>query len=354
MSLGELTAVLFKDIPLEETAHDTYLVAQVFETIPIKISAANPVRHLLGATSTSTLLSRSEGPLSSYRRGVAAGVTAISRLFRHETAGETLFNIRMYTSHLGYSGHSKLNTGWGGLVERLVTGSAEGVAVTQRVKSITCKVTDFEAKRIEQIPIFTAPETREAIGITKSLFSTTLAPRHDTVWFEIDTLHLNLESNNVPELFTTVLVVNRNSSAKISLPGDRDSNRYVTASIKNGESFGESVVVTSPSPNDVLGVYLYYGGHLLATGPLKFWGDPETIKIPLEVGDEGFIGYLNIRRIRISHSFGLDEVVQRILNWRDHFDQSNAAELEKALKHYSQASESNIQEVSSQLKVERV
>lgn len=125
-SRGDLSAVLFKDVPLTETRDDTYLVAEVFETLPIRPTNANPVRQILGSQANEMQM-RSEQPMTSYRRGVAAGVTAISRLFRHEAEGETTFSIRMYASYIAPGDAPNQNSGWGGLVDRLVNGNAEGV-----------------------------------------------------------------------------------------------------------------------------------------------------------------------------------------------------------------------------------
>lgn len=102
--LIDLSAVLFRDLPVSITKDDVYLVSEVYEDIPV-----------------------AKGQKKTVRRGFAAGAADISRLFRMEESVESPFNIRMYSNYFLPGEPNEENRGWGELVDRIIRGRPRGV-----------------------------------------------------------------------------------------------------------------------------------------------------------------------------------------------------------------------------------
>jgi dedicator of cytokinesis protein 3 len=102
--LIDLSAVLFRDLPISITKDDVFLVTEVYEDIPV-----------------------SKGQSKTVRRGFAAGAADISRLFRMEESVESPFTIRMFSNYFSASEPNDENRGWGELVDRIIRGRPRGV-----------------------------------------------------------------------------------------------------------------------------------------------------------------------------------------------------------------------------------
>ena len=128
MRLTDLSAVLFRDLPLSVERGDVILNAEVFEDVPLKSKTPTSMSSILGssADSRSTTISTRQ-PKKQGRRGLASGAADISRLFRIEDKGESPFTIRMYATYFAVNEPNKDNRGWGELFERIVRGRPRGV-----------------------------------------------------------------------------------------------------------------------------------------------------------------------------------------------------------------------------------
>lgn len=102
--LIDLSAVLFRDLPISITKDDVFLVTEAYEDVPII-----------------------KGQSKTVRRGFAAGAADISRLFRMDENVESPFTIRMYTNYFAPSEPNEENRGWGELVDRVIRGRPRGV-----------------------------------------------------------------------------------------------------------------------------------------------------------------------------------------------------------------------------------
>lgn len=127
MRLTDLSAVLFKDLPLSVERGDVILNAEVFEDVPLKSKNPTPMSTIMGGGDTRSTTVSSRQPKKLGRRGLASGAADISRLFRIEDKGESPFTIRMYATYFSVSEPNKDNRGWGELFERIVRGRPRGV-----------------------------------------------------------------------------------------------------------------------------------------------------------------------------------------------------------------------------------
>ncbi len=116
----DISAALFKNIPSCEYEKDRiYLVAILTEEI-----------HVLPKNLQIKINEKGiqEKPKSKrLKRGIAAGVADICRVFRQNEGSENEFVIKMFGSYLGVNDPSPDNKGWGDLVDRIVLGLSKGV-----------------------------------------------------------------------------------------------------------------------------------------------------------------------------------------------------------------------------------
>lgn len=124
MRLTDLSAVLFRDLPLSITRGDVILNAEVFEDVPLKAKNPTSMANIFG---TPNIPINNKQPKRQGRRGLASGAADISRLFRIEDKGESPFTIRMYATYFSANEPNKDNRGWGELFERVVRGRPQGV-----------------------------------------------------------------------------------------------------------------------------------------------------------------------------------------------------------------------------------
>lgn len=124
MRLTDLSAVLFRDLPLSVTRGDVILNAEVFEDVSLKSKNPTSLASIFG---TPNVPISKRQPKRQGRRGLASGAADISRLFRIEDKGESPFTIRMYATYFSVNEPSKDNRGWGELFERIVRGRPQGV-----------------------------------------------------------------------------------------------------------------------------------------------------------------------------------------------------------------------------------
>lgn len=138
MRLTDLSAVLFRDLPLSVERSDVILNAEVFEDVPLKGKNPTPLSTIFGSNSETRSTTISSRPSKKQgRRGLASGAADISRLFRIEDKGESPFTIRMYATYFSLNEPNKDNRGWGELFERVVRGRPRGVYVSCQFSSFS-------------------------------------------------------------------------------------------------------------------------------------------------------------------------------------------------------------------------
>lgn len=145
-SIAEISAVLFRDLPVAIAKDDVYLVAILYEDVPLRSQQPTPISSLMGTQTqkgtrpvgtqqqhqqqqqqTSGAAGTPRLHISHGRRGVAAGAADISRLFRMVESVESPFTIRMYATYFDKGDPSDDNRGWGELVDRIIRGRPFGV-----------------------------------------------------------------------------------------------------------------------------------------------------------------------------------------------------------------------------------
>ncbi|ODV70508.1 dedicator of cytokinesis protein 4 CRK binding protein [Hyphopichia burtonii NRRL Y-1933] len=269
----KLRAALFRNIPSSEIDNGkVYLVAVLTEEIelPVKDASSPHVRRI--------------------KKGVAAGVTDITRIFSKNqgslASGEPhQFSIRLFGSYKNQNkGNSKLNdellnfdnNGWGELVDRIISGSSHGVAVNPRAEKLVISVKEFKHQFVANFnPIgATAPISR-----IKPIFFDPLAENYERIYLSMHKVSL-LNSITKDDLLTFEVSAPNNDMitfAKASNEQERRMWQYV--SVYPDEAVGEIVKingVSSKNPtkkvpkDDYIILSLYINGLLAGEGKFMY------------------------------------------------------------------------------------
>ncbi|SCV04799.1 LANO_0G12486g1_1 [Lachancea nothofagi CBS 11611] len=172
VSMDNISAALFNNIPPSEIDNNkVYLVVVLTETIKVQLMAPEPGKNF--RKPFIPFLTGSENRLSHVKKGLAAGVIDISRLFtrkkKHKLPGNShQFNVELFGSYfptrrkdnynpqsmvnvaaaqnaaaLARSAKSDENNGWGELVDRIIADANKGIAVNPRILSLAVTVREI-------------------------------------------------------------------------------------------------------------------------------------------------------------------------------------------------------------------
>lgn len=268
----KISAALFRNIPSSETENTrVYLVAVLTEEIDLNLkeSTSNPqVRRV--------------------KKGVAAGVTDITRIFSKNqgslTPGEShQFNIRLFGSYVNQKKSLKetdniANGGWGEAVDRIIAGSSHGIAINPRAERLTVSVKEFKHQ-------FTSSGSINPVGTSapiariKPIFFDPLAENYERIYLKMGKVSL-LNSITKDDLLTFEVSTPNNelvTFAKASNQQERRTWQFV--SVFPDEVVGEIVKVNGISlknPNkkspkeDHIVLSLYINGNLAGEGKLLY------------------------------------------------------------------------------------
>lgn len=156
LSLDNLAAAMFTNIPLDAITNSRiYLVVLLTETIDNTSSYSTDELNKIEVSNDLPVI----------RKGIAAGVADISRIFSrkkgHLVSGQShRFSIKLFSSYLDshkqevklFQGMSSMmaksmtmvNNGWGELIDRIISGSNRGVAINPRAEQLVLSVKEVK------------------------------------------------------------------------------------------------------------------------------------------------------------------------------------------------------------------
>ncbi|ODQ64123.1 hypothetical protein NADFUDRAFT_53100 [Nadsonia fulvescens var. elongata DSM 6958] len=308
LSLLNISAVVFRDLPRSVVDKEIYLVAVVFETVK--------------PTATSKL---------HVRRGVAAGVADISRIFRTDQKSDSEFTIKMFTSYSSNGVYDNENHGWGELVDRIIKGSPVGVTFTPRAEKVVVSVKEFNAPSARNLDHYIKQDSR-AICFAKSLFVNSMSERRNDLYLHLGLVSLINADNNLISINV--------SSASGTMRFTKASNvdpvaTWFTCSIFHNESIGEVVRACSinESQQDSVVFTIYLGNEAIGQSSYPVWKNVGTqivedgtkvvdiIKHGVKTGTISFTSDFN------GNGFNVNATVSRILNWRSIFNSQGHQEV---------------------------
>ncbi|KAF5104790.1 hypothetical protein DV451_000381 [Geotrichum candidum] len=301
MRLTDLSAVLFRDLPLSIERGDVILSAEVFEDVPLKSKSPTSMSTILGGHTSSTTSISTRPPKKQGRRGLASGAADISRLFRIEEKGESPFTIRMYATYFSASEPNKDNRGWGELFERI------------------------------------NQDSESAIGMAKSLTTTSLTDDRNDVYITLGKISLN----HVTNIIADFLLVSLSSSSGKTLFSNSSNTSPLTSwdslATYNNEVVGEMICVNNFEKNESIYLSLYVGGEFIAQTNIpiwhgtKVWTGKRTVNFSR---DSDVVATLNLSIEFVGNGFNTDVAIEKILHWRVVYDAHGVEELISTLSKF--------------------
>ncbi|VEU21000.1 DEKNAAC101870 [Brettanomyces naardenensis] len=376
--LDNLSAALFTNIPASEVdSGKIYLVAILTERIKLSVQK-----------------STSEQTLKSIRKGICAGVADVSRVFSrkksHLASGEAhRFVVKLFSSFL--VGHQKqpqdisqlypgmnqkiamsiamANSGWGELVDRIISGSDKGVAVNPRAEKLILSIKELreEVAAEDAPPSPTTPSSGDPFSPSSSLDAAEFAPLRrvstnsssagsaTSALASINTISFNPLASP-PELIylrvakfgdlgikfserTFLTVELRSSSSRIRFAGGANEATKASwqfLSLAPAESLNEVVQISgisrpTNSDSDYLFFDVFANGSLLGRGKYLlrsqnrvfdtglFLKKGQSVDIVGSQGNQG-IGALEFDLKYVGGVYNVDDAAEGVLRWRDHQD----------------------------------
>lgn len=274
----KISAALFRNIPPTETENTrVYLVAVLTEEIDLNLKE-----------STNTPQVRR------VKKGVAAGVTDITRIFSRNqgalASGEShQFSIRLFGSYVNQKKNLKepesiVNGGWGETVDRIIAGSSHGIAINPRAERLTVSVKEFKHQFTDTSNNSTSNAINGVMGSTpiariKPIFFDPLAENYERIYLKMGKVSL-LNSITKDDLLTFEVSTPNNDMitfAKASNQQEKRSWQFV--SVFPDEVVGEIVKVNGISfknpakklpKEDHIILSLYINGTLAGEGKLLY------------------------------------------------------------------------------------
>lgn len=236
-SLDKVSAALFRNIPgTEVDSNRIYLVAIVTERIDVNKTGEF-----------------SNGSLNVVRKGIAAGVADISRIFsRHSGAlksGEFhQFTIKLFGSYVNKTDNTTLdprnmNFGWGELVDRVISASKKGVAVNPRAERLVVSIKEFKGDLQSVASDFDA-NVKTPIHQIRTNFFDPLVKAYDRIYLSAGKVNLTFNSTPFPGDLISVQLINKNPDSKVVISkatNDAPSNQWDFTSVHSNEVVGETI-----------------------------------------------------------------------------------------------------------------
>ncbi|KAK6457664.1 dedicator of cytokinesis protein 4 CRK binding protein [Scheffersomyces xylosifermentans] len=268
----KISAALFRNIPSSEIENNrVYLVAVLTEEVDLNIKGSTHVAQVRRV-----------------KKGVAAGVTDITRIFSKnhgslESGESHHFSIKLFGSYVNNKKSVKstidegTNNGWGEVVDRIISGSSHGIAVNPRAEKLVITVKEFKhqfsGNNINSVG------TSAPISRIKPIFFDPLAENYERIYLSMGKVSL-LNSINKDDLLTFEVTTPNNdliTFAKASNQQEKRSWQFI--SVFPDESIGEIIKVNGISlknsakklpKEDYIVLSLYVNGVLAGEGKLLY------------------------------------------------------------------------------------
>lgn len=341
LSLDNLPAALYKNISATEVdSGRIYLVAILTEGINI---------------------TSGKGGLSHIRKGIAAGVSDISRIFSKnrgslESGKSHRFTIQLYGSYVSSHDNTSLknvNNGWGELLDRIIAGSGRGVAVNPRAETLVVSIKELRNDVLAgEVGDGTAPKPISAI---RTMAFDPIASSYERLYLKL--VKVSLGSTTVP---TNSFVSVRCRSPNRDLTFSKGKNLPATPfwdflSVAPSEYVEETIqvhgfpVAPKPHERDVLVFETFVNGESFGSSKVRIregeimFESKKGATLEIINQDERVVGLLDLTVHYVGKYYNLDPAVDAILNWKstdkvhekEMIASFNKVGLDTLIKHFS-------------------
>ncbi|AQZ18313.1 YLR422W [Zygosaccharomyces parabailii] len=346
LSLNNISAALFKNLPDSKTQRNNiYLVVVLTEKIPIKTFEINPESKAADQSPFIPFsLHASGASIGTVTRGVAAGAVDITRVFSKynnsftPTENSFKFKIYLFGSYFVKPKHdeNKPNqpiTGWGALLDNILSNSLQGVAVNPRATSLSVSVKEINGEAASQ----------RSMGSLNSVIKSVNTHFYDIMSQERERIYLQLGKvsfcNIAPGGSNVKNVTIRMSSNNRGVFFSRGSTetpfyRWQFVSVEPGEPIGDSVKIhgiENMREEESIKVLAYLNGVLMAKADLTIkrhnqiveYKKYSTIEL-LNPHKEPLLN-LEVQSEYVGYRYNMDPKLQKFLNIQSYYKTDNAA-----------------------------
>lgn len=282
-SLNSISAALFKNLSASQIERgNIYLVVVLTEKVNIAVDGSSSSREPPSNTPFIPYKGSTEGRIHSIRRGVAAGAVDITRVFAKynesnaSTDEASKFKIYLFGSFFTRSGMRGIveegpwnsdMTGWGDLIQRILSNSCKGVAVNPRATSLSVTVKEIRGGAAVEESLKTSIG---AIKFIPTYFYDILSDPAERLYLSIGKVSLAddlANESNVESI--SIQISSRNERVKFSRSVDENilENKWEFVSVKPGEAVGGLVRIQGleyMGENESIEVLAYLNGLLMA------------------------------------------------------------------------------------------
>ncbi|CCH43742.1 DOCK-like protein [Wickerhamomyces ciferrii] len=319
-SLDKISAALFRNIPgTEVDTSRIYLVAIITEEID-----------------TTKYGEVSESTIKMVRKGIAAGVADISRIFSRHTGalktGEShQFTIKLFGSYVNKTDNTTLdpknmNFGWGELIDRVISGSKKGVAVNPRAEKLVVSIKEFKGD-LQTVASDFDSNIKTPIYQIRTNFFDPLVKAHDRIYLSMGKVNLTFNSTPFPGDLISIRLVNTNSNSKVVISkatNDIPTNSWDFTSVHSNEVVGESIKISgleNAGENESLKLHLYVNFEFKAEADLLVTNKGlvhEQNKSQLILFKNGpqTIASVEVDTRYVGKAFNVESAFQHILAWK--------------------------------------
>ncbi|ODV64036.1 guanine nucleotide exchange factor DCK1 ASCRUDRAFT_78986 [Ascoidea rubescens DSM 1968] len=321
--LEHLSAALFRNIPSTEIDKGRiYLVALLTEEIDINI-----LRNT----------NNQPNSLRRIRKGIAAGVTDISRIFsRHKGAlasGEShQFIIKLFGSYINQNdtmaSNGETNYGWGELVDRIIRGSNKGVAVNPRAERLIVSIKEFKNDLQTFINDFDTNGPRP-ISQIRTIYYDPLVKPYERIYLSLGKAHLNQTLHQ--SLPVTIQISTTNPSIHFT-KGTNEKNRknWQFVSVYSDESIGELIKISgidaglSINDTEYLTFFAYINGEIVADGKLLIrnknkiveYKKTHIVELASIQNSHNIAVTFELTTEYVGKNYNIDHAINTLLNWK--------------------------------------
>ncbi|CAH6718261.1 DOCK-like protein 1 [[Candida] jaroonii] len=284
----KFSSALFRNIPSSETENTrVYLVAVLTEEINL------------------TLKDDINTPqVPRVKKGVAAGVTDITRIFSKNqgslTAGEShQFSIKLFGSYVNQKKSLKdadgiVNGGWGETVDRIIAGSSHGIAINPRAEKLTVSIKEFRHQFSADSSSYddgtvnqgNMIQSTASISKIKPIFFDPLAENYERIYLKMGKISL-LNSITKDDLLTFEVSAPNNESITFAKASNQaEKRRWQFVSVFPDEVVGEIIKINLASlrsakklpKDDHIVLSLFINGNLAGEGKLLYRSDKRLVE----------------------------------------------------------------------------
>lgn len=275
LQVEKISGALFKNIPSTEIdIGRVYLVAVLTEEIDLNAKDISNIPHA-----------------NKIKKGVAAGVTDITKVISRKgklgSSEPHLFSIRLFGSYMDqkkastksspYEIDGVINNGWGEIIDRIIAGSNQGIAVNPRAENLIVTVKEFKYKLEGSTNNILTTAT--PISRIKPIFFDPLAENYERIYLKVGKISL-LDQTNRDDLLTIEVSAPNNDLITFSEATNQEEKpKWQFVSVFSDEFVGEVIKINGASlknpskkylNDDHIVLFLYINGILVGEGKILY------------------------------------------------------------------------------------